>query len=98
MKRGKEMEQKAMLLGIELVDFTNDKGEQIKFTKFHLMDSNASEASNTFVGRRVATLNTTKLEKSWYDMVGHEVYLMYELRLGSKRPTFSGMKLAQVSK
>ena len=29
------MEQKAMLLGIELVDFTNEKGEQVKFTKLH---------------------------------------------------------------
>ena len=89
------MEQKAMLLGIELVDFQNDKGEQVKFTKLHLAGSaTENEMSNTFIGRRVATVNTTKFDKSWQDMIGNEVCLTYELKLGSKHPSFAGIKLA----
>ena len=93
------MEQKVILTGIELIDFENDKGERVKLTKLHLLDpESAAEATNTFMGRHVATLCTAKIDQKWYELIGREVLINYTLRLGAKRPTFNGMRLAQVSK
>lgn len=89
------MEQRVMLMGIELIDFENDKGERVKLTKLHLLDAeSASEKTNTFVGRRVAAISTPKFDKSWYEMIGCEVVIVYTLRLGAKKATFDNMRLA----
>lgn len=93
------MEQKVILTGIELIDFENDKGERVKLTKLHLLDpESAAEATNMFMGRRVATLCTAKIDQKWYEMLGREVFIVYTLRLGAKKPTFNSMRLAQASK
>ncbi len=89
------MEQKVMLLGLELVHFTNDKNEEVKFTKLYLMDSDATKVfTGTFIGSRTATLNTTLYDESWLNLVGQQVVLKYDMRLGSKTPRFTGIALA----
>lgn len=88
------MEQRAILLGIQLIDFVNRDGNRVKLTKLHLMDSD-HETSNTFAGRHAAAVSTIKFDKSWYELIDQEVVVLYTLPLGSKNPSFKDIRLAQ---
>ncbi len=89
------MEQKVMLMGLEKIQFSNDKKEEVKFTKLYLMDLEETKMfTGTFAGRRTATLNTTLYDDGWLNMVGQQVVLKYDMRLGSKTPRFTGIALA----
>jgi len=84
-----------MLVGAENVEFKNDKGEQVKFVRLHLLESDGEEQpTDRKIGRCVVILNTTKMTFSGAcTMVGHEVLMKYEMRFGSDKARFSGLEL-----
>ncbi len=86
------MEQRAMLVGYELVEFENDKKEQVSFTRLHLLEpEDVQDSSGRIFGRRVSVKNTTKIIENLRGMVGYEVRLLYELPFGGKTPRFCGI-------
>lgn len=90
------MEDRATLMGVEYIDFTNDKNERVQFVKLHLMEPNTAEQiAGRKVGQRVQVLNTTRMSFSQaQDMVGCEVVMKYEHPFGSGRSRFVGLELA----
>lgn len=72
---------KALLSGIQKVDFTNDQGEHIKGSKLHLIGS--SQSIRNIDGCPVAIV--------WYTgdvsglTVGHDVELVYDQQFGTNK-------------
>ena len=90
------MEEKAVLMGVDDIDFTTEKGEQIKCIKLHLLQlEEDKEPDPRSIGRHVMMKCTKKMTLADVrDMVGHEVVLKYKKRFGSDKLQFTGIALA----
>ena len=90
------MEEKAVLMGVDDIDFTTEKGEQVKCIKLHFVELEEDVEPNArSIGRHVMTKCTRNMKLSDVrDMVGCEVVLKYRKRFGSDKLQFTGIALA----